>query len=156
VLGICGGYQMLGRSIADPEGVEGAPGTVRGLGLLDVATVLSADKRLEPVAGAAWDGSPFSGYEMHIGRTEGPDRARPFAHLEDGAAEGARSPSGCVVGTYVHGLFNDDRQRSAWLMRLGAGPASIGYDRLVEETLERLAAHIAAHVDVDRLLSLAR
>jgi adenosylcobyric acid synthase len=156
VLGICGGYQMLGRSIADPAGVEGAPGTAAGLGLLDVATVLSADKRLVPVAGTAWDGSPFSGYEMHIGQTEGPDRARPFAQLANGAAEGARSPSGRVVGTYVHGLFGDDRQRSAWLARLGAGPASISYDALIEGTLERLAAHIAANVDVDRLLSLAR
>ncbi len=156
VLGICGGYQMLGRSIADPAGVEGVPGTVAGLGLLDVATVLSPDKRLEPVAGTAWDGSPFSGYEMHMGRTEGPDRARPFAHLGDGAGEGARSPSGRVVGTYVHGLFGDDRQRSAWLARLGAGSASLSYDALVEGTLERLAAHIAAHLDVDRLLSLAR
>jgi adenosylcobyric acid synthase len=112
VLGLCGGYQMLGRAIRDPLGLEGPAGTAEGLGLLDVETILSSDKRLEPVHGATGDGIPFSGYEMHMGVTDGPDRARPFARLADGSSEGAVSPDGRVIGTYIHGLFVDDRQRS--------------------------------------------
>jgi adenosylcobyric acid synthase len=156
VLGLCGGYQMLGRVIDDPTGIEGPVGAAQGLGLLGVATVLCGDKRLEPVRGETNDGAPFAGYEMHIGITTGDDCARPFARLADGSPEGAVSADGRVVGTYIHGLFADDRQRSAWLARLRAGPSAIAYDALVERTLDRLAAHIAAHVDLDRLLRLAR
>jgi adenosylcobyric acid synthase len=155
VLGLCGGYQMLGRRIADPDGIEGPAGAVAGLALLDVETVLTGDKRLEPAHGEAF-GAPFRGYEMHMGVTTGPDCARPFARLADGAADGAVSADGRIAGTYVHGLFADDRQRSAWLSRLGAGPSAIAHDALVETTLDRLAAHVAAHLDLDRLLKLAR
>jgi len=156
VLGLCGGYQMLGRAIADPDGIEGPPGKIEGLGLIDVETTLSSQKRLEPVRGTTSDGSPFSGYEMHMGVTEGPDRARPFARLADGAAEGAISADGRVVGTYIHGLFADDRQRAAWLARLAGGTANIAYDVVIEQTLDALAAHLAAHLNLDRLLKLAR
>jgi adenosylcobyric acid synthase len=156
VLGLCGGYQMLGRTIADPDGVEGPPGKVDGLGLIDVETVLSGDKRLEAVQGSTSDGAPFAGYEMHMGVTEGPDRARPFARLADGSAEGAISADGRVLGSYVHGLFADDRQRAAWLARFAAGPAMTHYDDLVERTLDALAAHLAAYLDIDLLLTLAR
>ena len=156
VLGLCGGYQMLGRTIADPEGIEGPPGKVAGLGLIDVETTLSDEKRLEPVRGSTADGVPFSGYEMHMGVTEGPDRARPFARLADGSPEGAISADGRALGTYVHGLFADDRQRAAWLARFAAGAVNIAYDTLVEQTLDGLAAHLAAHLDLDRLLKLAR
>ena len=155
ILGLCGGYQMLGCSIADPEGVEGPPAKVEGLGLIDVATTLSAEKRLEPVRGATNDGAPFTGYEMHMGVTQGPDCSRPFAHLTNGSAEGAISADGRVIGTYVHGLFADDRQRAAWLARFG-GAVTISYDSLVENTLDALAAHLAAHLDLDRLLKLAK
>ncbi len=156
VLGLCGGYQMLGRMIADPDGIEGTPGEAQGLGLLDVVTTLSNEKRLAPVHGTTNDGAPFAGYEMHMGVTEGPARARPFGRLADGAAEGAVSPDGRVLGTYIHGLFADDRQRSGWLARFSAGPANVGYEALLEQTLDALAAHLAAHLDVDRLLTLAR
>jgi len=156
VLGLCGGYQMLGRTIADPDGHEGVPGTTEGLGLLDVATVLSGDKRLTQARGTTHEGAPFAGYEMHMGATDGPDRARPFARLADGSPEGAVSPDGRVTGTYIHGLFADDRQRGAWLARLGAGASAISYDALVEDTLDRLAAHLEKHIDLDRLLALAR
>jgi adenosylcobyric acid synthase len=155
VLGLCGGFQMLGRSIADPGGIEGPPGAVEGLGLLDVATTLSAEKRLEPVRGTTSDGAPFTGYEMHMGVTEGPDCARPFARLADGSPEGAVSADSRVLGTYVHGLFADDRQRAAWLARF-QGTVTIAYDVLVERTLDALAAHLAARLDLDRLLTLAR
>ena len=156
VLGLCGGYQMLGRLIRDPAGIESPPGACEGLGLLDVETTLSGEKRLEPVQGTSADGAPFAGYEMHMGATEGPDRARPFARLADGSPEGAVSADGRVIGTYVHGLFADDRQRAAWLARFAAGGASVAYEAQVEDTLNRLAEHLARHVDLDRLLTLAR
>src|SRR5215470_12653427 len=124
LLGLCGGYQMLGRTIADPEGIEGPPGSIDGLGLLDVETILIGDKRLAPVSGTTTDGAPFDGYEMHIGVTQGPDRTRPFGCLAGGRGEGARSSNGRVFGTYIHGLFANDGQRAAWLARLGAGPAA--------------------------------
>jgi adenosylcobyric acid synthase len=126
------------------------------LGLLDIETKLLGDKRLAPVSGTTADGAPFSGYEMHIGVTEGADRARPFAKLAHGHADGAISPDGRVMGTYIHGLFADDQQRAAWLARLGAAEPAIAYDALIESTLDRLAAHVAAHVDLARLLSLSR
>jgi adenosylcobyric acid synthase len=91
-----------------------------------------------------------------MGVTEGPDRARPFARLADGSPEGAISADGRALGTYVHGLFADDRQRAAWLARFAAGAVNIAYDTLVEQTLDGLAAHLAAHLDLDRLLKLAR
>jgi adenosylcobyric acid synthase len=155
ILGLCGGYQMLGRSVADPDGVEGPPATVEGLGLLEVTTTLAAEKRLEPVRGTSTDGAPFAGYEMHMGVTQGADCAQPFARLADGTPEGAVSADGRVIGTYVHGLFGDDRQRAAWLARFSA-TATTRYDDGVERTLDALAAHLATHIDLDRLLRLAR
>src|SRR5260370_901265 len=130
-----------GRSVRDPQGVGGPVAAGEGLGLLDVETILTADKRLEPVRGTTSDGIPFSGYEMHMGLTEGPDRARPFARLFNGSSEGAVSADGRVSGTYIHGLFADDRQRSAWLQRFGVGQTAIAYDALVDETLDPLASH---------------
>ena len=154
ILGLCGGYQMLGREISDPQGVEGPPGTAPGLGHLDVTTTLAGAKRLAPVAGRTADGAPFTGYEMHMGVTDGPDRARPFATLPDGA-EGAASPDGRVLGTYVHGLFADDAQRAAWLARFGAAASGLAYEADVDQTLDALAAHLEAHLDLDALLSLS-
>jgi adenosylcobyric acid synthase len=156
VLGLCGGYQMLGRSIVDPDGVEGPASRTAGLDLLDVETILVADKRLAPASGTTSDGAPFSGYEMHMGVTEGADRSRAFARLADGSPDGAVSPSGRVMGTYIHGLFADDRQRSRWLARLGGTDSTVHYEHLVDATLDRLAEHISAHVDLDRLLNLSR
>jgi adenosylcobyric acid synthase len=156
VLGLCGGYQMLGRAVHDPDGIEGPPGSAEGLGLLEVETTLTADKRLEPAQGATFDGIPFGGYEMHMGVTEGPACARPFARLASGTAEGAMSADGRVIGTYIHGLFANDRQRSAWLARFASGGTAVAYDALIDETLDKLAAHLAAHMDIDRLLTLAR
>src|SRR5450755_838768 len=147
VLGLCGGYQMLGDAIRDPAGIEGPPGTAPGLGLLAVETLLSADKRLEPVSGTTSDGISVSGYEMHMGITQGADCARPFARLADGSLEGAVSADRQVIGTYIHGIFSNDRQRSAWLARFAAGPSAIDHDSLIEQTLDRLAVHLARHID---------
>ncbi|MFT4148912.1 MAG: cobyric acid synthase [Paracoccaceae bacterium] len=156
VLGICGGYQMLGRSVADPAGIEGEPGETPGLGLLDVTTVMTPDKRLARVAAThAATGLPVSGYEIHIGATDGPDRARPFAYV-DGRPEGARSADGRVEGSYLHGLFAADAFRAAWLSGLGAPAGGLAYGAAVETVLDRLAAHLETHLDVDGLLDLAR
>jgi adenosylcobyric acid synthase len=156
ILGLCGGYQMLGRVVRDPAGIEGLPGAAAGLGLLAVETLLCDGKRLEPVSGITADGMPVAGYEMHMGVTQGPDCARPFARLADGSPEGAVSADGRVIGTYMHGIFSDDRQRAAWLGRFAAGASAVGYATMIEETLDALAAHLAAHIDLDRLLSLSR
>ena len=156
VLGICAGYQMLGKRIADPLGLEGPPGAVEGLGLLDVETTMATDKNLSQVEGV-WlaNGTGFRGYEMHIGRTVGPDCARPLLRMADGRVDGATSRSGAVMGAYCHGLFNDDRQRAAWLATLGAG-SSLNYDATIERTLDELAAHLEAHVDLDAMLKFAQ
>jgi adenosylcobyric acid synthase len=157
VLGLCGGYQMLGRSIADPEGIEGASGVAPGLGLLDVETMLTGDKRLERVAGTlAADGARFAGYEMHLGRTSGPATERPLLRMDDGRAEGAVSADGCVAGTYVHGLLGADPLRASLLRQLGGTPAVRDHAAEVEAALDALAAHLERHMQVDRLLSLAR
>jgi adenosylcobyric acid synthase len=156
VLGLCGGYQMLGRRLHDPDGVEGPAASVDGLGLLDVETRLTAEKRLVAVTGTTAGGQPFSGYEMHMGATEGPDTARPFARLADGSAEGAASAEGRVSGTYVHGLFSNDRQRANWLARFGASGGGLDYEAGVDATLDGLAAHLEKHVDLDRLIGHAQ
>ena len=154
VLGLCGGYQMLGRRIADPGGIEGPAGAIEGLGLLDVATVLGGDKTLAPVAGTAL-GAPFAGYEMHLGRTTGPDTARPAGRLDDGRAEGAVSADGLVTGSYVHGLLADARQRAAWLARIGAAASGADHGAAVDAALDSIAATLEAHVDLDALLVLS-
>jgi len=156
VLGLCGGYQMLGMAISDPDGIEGRPGTVEGLGLLEVETVLVGDKSLVEVTGeTVADGLSFSGYEMHMGRTTGPATERPLVRLSDGRVDGAMSADGLVAATYAHGFFADDRQRAAWLKRLG-GTSDLAYEVDIDATLNRLAAHLEAHVDVDAILRSAR
>ncbi|ANK80345.1 MAG: cobyric acid synthase CobQ [Rhizobiales bacterium NRL2] len=156
VLGLCGGYQMLGRTVADPEGVEGPAETVKGLGLLDVATVMTAEKRTVPVAGShPASGAAVSGYEIHIGRTEGPDRSRPWLEVE-GHPEGAASADGRVLGSYVHGLFGDDGFRRAFLAGLGAeADNTLVHASLVEQTLDELAAHLEAHLDIGAIARIA-
>jgi adenosylcobyric acid synthase len=161
VLGLCGGYQMLGRRIADPAGIEGPPGAVDGLALLDLETELAGGKTLVEVRGNdAADGAPVSGYEMHVGRSAGPALARPMLHLADGSGsrpEGAVSPDGRVAGCYVHGLFAGDAFRHAFLAGLRPRAASgLAYEQEIEATLDALAAHLAAHLDLDRILAIAR
>jgi adenosylcobyric acid synthase len=154
VLGICGGYQMLGRSIADPDGIEGAPGASEGLALLDVETILTPVKqlRLERATHAA-TGLPIAGYHMHMGVTEGPDRAVPFAYVGE-EPEGASSADGLVSGSYLHGLFAADDFRAGFLRQ--AATPGLNYEAGIEATLDALADHLEAHLDIDALLALAR
>ncbi|HAA92733.1 MAG TPA: cobyric acid synthase CobQ [Rhodospirillaceae bacterium] len=152
VLGICGGYQMLGRSVADPEGVEGSPGEAEGLGLLMVETVLTERKRLAETEGVAISGGiAVSGYEMHMGRTGGADTARPMLRFDD-RADGAVSADGKVMGCYLHGLFASDEFRRQFLANLG-GRANEGlaYEAGVDKCLDLLAAHLEQHLDMDAL-----
>ncbi|WP_103171875.1 cobyric acid synthase [Paracoccus sp. SY] len=151
VLGLCGGFQMLGRVVRDPLGHDGRAGEVAGLGLLDVETVMAPDKRLERVTGTAL-GQTVTGYEIHMGRTTGPDCARPFAHVP--GPDGAVSRDGRIMGTYLHGLFSDDGFRAAWLARLGVA-SQPGYEAGVDRVLDDLADHLEAHLDVAGLLSVA-
>jgi adenosylcobyric acid synthase len=155
VLGLCGGYQMLGRSIADPDGVDGRPGTVAGLGLLDITTTMSGDKSTTAVHGIhCATGAAVEGYEIHLGRSDGPDCARPVLRL-NGRADGAGSADGRVQGTYVHGLFTGDGFRKAWLAHLGIA-STLAYEARIETTLDALADHLEAHLDIDQLLKIAR
>jgi adenosylcobyric acid synthase len=156
ILGLCGGYQMLGRHIADPEGREGAPSEMPGFGLLDIDTVLGGDKRLAQASGRdIATGMPVRGYEMHLGVTTGPALARPMLDL-DGHPDGAVSADGRVMGCYVHGLFAGDPFRRAFLARLGASAGTIEYEPMIETVLDRLADHLERHLDGAALLAAAR
>lgn len=156
ILGICGGFQMLGRSIADPQGIEGEAGVTEGLGYLDVDTMLTPDKRLTRVI-AVHDSSGLqvAGYEIHLGRTDGPDCRRPFAHVGD-VPDGARSSDGRVEGTYLHGLFTSDAFRAAWLQALGTSADNFAYKSKVNAVLDELALHLDRHLDVNGLVKLSR
>jgi len=155
VLGICGGYQMLGRVIDDPEGIEGAPGAVRGLGLLDIETTMSPQKRLAQVTGLEpASGAVVTGYEIHIGQTTGPDCERAWLQIE-GRPEGAASANGLVRGCYLHGMFGADAFRAAFLARLG-GQAQVGdYAASVEQALDHLADHLEMHADIAAISACA-
>jgi adenosylcobyric acid synthase len=155
VLGLCGGYQMLGNSIADPDGVDGRPGTVEGLGLLDITTTMSGDKSTTLVSGIhCASGAAVEGYEIHLGRSDGADCARPVLTL-DGRGDGASSADGRIQGTYVHGLFAGDTFRKAWLAHLGIA-SKLAYESRIETALDALADHLEAHLDIDQLLKIAR
>lgn len=146
---------MLGRHVRDPDGIEGAPGDAEGLGLLDIETQMTGEKRLtETHATHEASGISFSGYEMHKGLTSGPDCAQPFAKLA-GVPEGATSADGRIMGSYLHGMFRDDRFRAAFLKTLGASPSNLDYDATADSTLDALAAHIETHLDLDRLFAIA-
>lgn len=178
VLGICGGYQMLGRAISDPDGIEGPPRTVQGLGLLDVETVMTGDKTLREVAGVlvgveARDGGapvgafpgapastlasavPFAGYEMHVGATTGPGVRRPFLRFGDGTNDGAVSSDGRVAGCYVHGLFGVTAARATLLASIGAAPSQVDHAARVDAALDEIASVLEGCLNVDALAAIA-
>jgi adenosylcobyric acid synthase len=155
VLGLCGGYQLLGRTIADPLGTDGKPGTVDGLGLLDVDTVMSAQKTTRPVSGShCASGAAIHGYEIHLGESTGADCARPMVTI-DGRPDGAISRDGRIQGTYVHGLFGSDAFRKAWLAGFNVS-STVAYEARVEQALDALADHLETHLDIDAILAIAR
>ncbi|WP_332698825.1 cobyric acid synthase [Bosea sp. (in: a-proteobacteria)] len=158
VLGLCGGYQMLGHSVRDPLGLEGPPGAAPGLGLLDIETELSPDKTVREVKVVhAASGTAGQAYEIHLGASSGPDAGRaPF--LVGGAPEGAQSRDGRVSGTYLHGVLASDPLRAAWLSRIAGRSLAAGpdYEASVEAALDALAGHLERHLDIEALLTLAR
>ncbi|WP_377186615.1 cobyric acid synthase [Ruegeria meonggei] len=154
VLGLCGGYQMLGRTIADPDGVDGRPGTVDGLGLLEVDTVMAGEKQVTlRTAHTVPANEPVTGYEIHMGRTEGPDCSRAWLEIE-GRPEGAANSTGRIRGSYLHGIFSSDAFRSSYLEQLGTA-SNLAYEDGVEDTLDALADHLEQHMDLDRILAAA-
>ncbi|WP_068001190.1 cobyric acid synthase [Pseudovibrio axinellae] len=155
VLGICGGYQMLGKTISDPDGVEGDVATVEGLGLLDVHTILTAQKETTQKSGVHIpSGQRVSGYEIHVGQTSGADCARPFVDLGE-HVDGAISQDGLIAGCYLHGIFGSDTFRTAFLNGFGAA-SQLGYEHRVEQALDALAEHLEDHLNLDELLDIAR
>ena len=156
LLGLCGGYQMLGRTIRDLGGIEGEPGEEPGLGVLDLDTELAGAKQLVETSGTErLTGQPVRGYEMHIGATSGPALSAPMLDL-DGRADGAVSADGKVMGCYLHGLFASDAFRAAFLERLGGRAASgLAYERRIDATLDALAEHLESHLDLDAILQMS-
>ena len=155
VMGLCGGYQMLGRTISDPRGVEGPVGTAEGLGHLDVHTVLAPHKHLSLRDGLhPASGTSLSGYEIHMGETEGPDCTQPWLRLGN-SDEGASSRDGRVLGCYLHGIFASDAFRAAYLGTLGA-TSTVVFEDQVDQTLDQLAEHIERYLDLDALLAAAQ
>ena len=155
VLGICAGFQMLGRRIVDADGIEGPPGEIEGLGLLDIETTLEPVKRLAEVTGRdSLGGGAVSGYEMHMGRTTGDGLARPMLELA-GRPDGAVSADGRVMGCYLHGLFSEDAFRHAFLSRLATREPGVAYEAEIEAVLDRLAQHLEAALDLDAISALA-
>jgi adenosylcobyric acid synthase len=157
VLGICGGFQMLGEMLHDPHGLEGDAGSSRGLGLLAMDTTLEAHKQLKRVSGRlTFAGAAVAGYEIHMGMSRGAALQHPALQLEDGA-EGALSQDGCIAGTYLHGLFDHPEACAAWLKWAGLEEASPDFDyrQLREQGLDRLADAVQQHLDwaqLDQLL----
>jgi adenosylcobyric acid synthase len=155
ILGLCGGYQMLGRMIDDPQGLEGPPQSVVGLGLLDVETTLLPDKTTtQTQAIHTLSSELITAYEIHLGSTTGPACGRPFAQIASGP-EGAISADGRVTGTYLHGCFSADGFRHAYLTSLGASVSQFSYEQVIEDTLDALAQHLETHLDLDAILALA-
>ncbi len=155
VLGVCGGFQMLGTEIIDDQGIEGPPSRVAGLGLLNVRTVMVPQKRLA-LSNAIYlpTKDAVSGYEIHIGVTEGPDCDRAWLSL-DGRNEGAASADGRIMGCYLHGLFAANAFRAAFLANIGKPVAHHDYSQGVDDTLNALADHLETHMDIDQLIALA-
>ena len=153
VLGICAGYQMLGKTVSDPEGIEGAPQTVDGLGLLDIETVMSPQKTLARTSATYLEtGAALEGYEIHLGVTQGADCARPWLNV-NGRDEGATSEDGRIRGTYLHGLFTSDAFRADFIGKHADQGSQ--YGESVQDTLDQLAEHLETHMDLDLLLKLA-
>ena len=160
VIGLCGGYQMLGQFVHDPHGIEGKPGSEEGLGLLAIETTLEGRKIVTDSKGTALaEQMAVAGYEIHMGRTTGPDTSRPMVRLDhsDGRTsdDGACDETGRVRGCYMHGLFAADGYRAAVLEALGGTGAEISFTPLIEAELERLADHIEANLDLDLLQKIA-
>ncbi|MBX7534962.1 cobyric acid synthase [Qipengyuania sp. GH1] len=158
VVGLCGGFQLLGCRVEDPEGRDGPAGAAAALGLFDMSTRMTGDKTVRPTGGTALArGIAVSGYEIHSGQSTGPALETPFCRLEDGTHDGAVKNGGRLIGTYLHGLFSSDEFRGYWLEGLRSGRESVlDYEEGIENALDQLADGVEAALDVDALFGLAR
>ena len=154
VLGLCAGYQMLGRVVWDPEQIEGETVSAQGLGMLDIETVLSGDKTLTEIGGQADGYGTVTAYEMHIGETTGKDCAQPFLTI-DGQQMGAVSHDGRASGCYLHGLFAADEFRNAFLTKFSDRQEGVAYDAQVEQTLDDIAIRLEEVLDMDAIQAAA-
>lgn len=147
VIGICGGYQMLGRKVHDPLGIEGGTAETPGLSLLDVETEMAPEKtvRNSTARSTEYD-APLAGYQIHLGITRGPDCVRPSA-IVDGAPDGARSPDGRIMGTYLHGLFGSDAYRARLLQSFGLSGEASNYRENVDRALDEVAGGLEQYLD---------
>ncbi len=157
LLGICGGYQMLGTLIRDPKGIEGAARDIKGLGLLDFETEMSGNKKLLQEQGTHLaSAADISGYHMHLGTCTGRALETPFLQLASGA-DGCRTPDGKIAGTYLHGLFASDSFRKVFLENLKPQNRALRqFETDIEQTLDHLADHLEQHFAIDRLLEIAK
>ncbi len=156
ILGLCGGYQILGTQIDDLNGVEGHPGSHKGLRLLNVSTVMASEKNVG-ITNARWQDNFFQAYEIHKGVTTGPDCKNNFAQKEYGGSwinEGATSSDGRVQGTYLHGLFSNNQFRSHYLKSLRKGLTDYSYTELIENTIDEMANHVETNLNLERMLEL--
>jgi adenosylcobyric acid synthase len=156
LIGICGGFQMLGRSLSDPQGIEGAAGDSAGFGWLDFDTVLNAEKQLRNVDGTLQiDATPISGYEIHAGVSQGPALQRPSVLLDDGRCDGALSADGQIIGTYLHGIFERPESCAALLRWMGLQqPQPLDYAQMREQAIDRIADALQDHLQLPQLLGL--
>ncbi len=156
LIGICGGFQMLGRRVHDPNGLEGEPGSSPGLGFLDFETTLEPEKQLHRVEGRLLlDDAFITGYEIHAGVSTGPALDRPAVRLNDGRLDGVLSGDGQILGSYLHGLFDAAPARDALLRWAGlAVRETPDYRQLREDGIDRLADAIAEHLDLRLLETL--
>jgi adenosylcobyric acid synthase len=147
---------MLGQQVHDPLGLEGAPGSSAGLGLLAFETTLEQEKQLRNVRGRlTLENAEVSGYEIHAGVTVGPALEHPSVQLDDGRCDGAQSLDGQIFGTYLHGLFESAQACSALLRWAGlADVQAVDYHGLRERDIERLADLVEKHLDTGLLREL--
>jgi adenosylcobyric acid synthase len=156
LLGICGGFQMLGNSLHDPYGIEGRPCDANGLALLDMSTTLLPEKQLQRRQGALLpENAACEGYEIHCGISTGASLQKPLIRFSDGNTDGAQSPDGQILGTYLHGLFDHPDALATLLQWAGLRAAeNFDYREERERQIDRLADATAAHLDMTRLRQL--
>ena len=155
VLGICAGYQMLGKKIDNTLGQEGKPSMIEGLNILDVDTVLTTTKTLTRVlAKHSTSGINFEGYEIHIGKTKGNDCDKPFA-IVNNENEGAVSENGCVMGSYLHGMFKNNDFRSNFLNKIGFKSSNLDYSKNVDQSLNNFADFLEENINVSEIFDKA-
>ncbi len=154
ILGICAGYQILGKEIIDDFLIESTSKNVKGLGLLNVVTKMEKKKKTIKVSAFHQEtGQSFNGYEIHIGKTKGADCIRAFSTI-DGKKDGAISSNGLVMGSYIHGMFEDNKFRSIFLKKLFGINSAINYSKSLNENLNKFSSLIENNINIKELLNL--